>query len=147
MFHSIYPGTVAEGLGYLSTKLVEELGEVEGELTKPKKRMLVLRERSVDTFAFEIADLFAWSCQVSAALRPPGTPDSEVSILGAALSSVLEYEICPRCLDPICSCDIELDTEEERAMAYRYLDPILYGARDPHWRLPRQISLRLWSGQ
>lgn len=143
MFQSIYPGTASMGFGYLSTKLVEELGEVEGELTKPKKRRLVLRETGVDTFAFEIADFSAWSCQVSTALRSPSGAESEMSVLGSALSSVLQYEICPRCLDSICSCDIELDTDEERAMAYRFLDPALHDPRDLRWKSPRQINLGL----
>ena len=123
MFDSIYPNTSKEDFYYLSTKLVEELGEVEGELTKPQKRISVLRESGVDTFAFELADLFAWSCQVSIALRTTETP-AEASILAESVAKVLKHEICPRCLDPICTCDRELETEEDRAMAYRYLEPL-----------------------
>jgi hypothetical protein len=128
MFGQIYPGTASQELHFLSTKLVEELGEVEGELTKPQKRNLVLRERGVDTFAFELADLFAWSCQVSSALRVSDTPQSS-SVLATAVARVLNNEICPHCLDAICTCDPELETEEDRAMAYRYLEPLPHRVR------------------
>src|SRR5207249_138632 len=84
MFAAIYPSSHKEKISYLSRKLVEEVGEVSAELTKPQKRATLLRKMGVDSYGFEIADLFAWICQASNALREDSTPP-KTSILGEAL--------------------------------------------------------------
>lgn len=120
MFKRIYPATAAQGLEYLSKKLVEELGEVGGELTKPVKRIQLLKETGIDFLAFEMADIFAWMCQVSNALRLPTIAGDE-SVLANSVASRLKYEICPFCKNPVCVCDLELETEGKK-IEYRYLD-------------------------
>lgn len=120
MFSGIYPASAEEGYRYLSKKLVEEVGEVAAELTKPRKRAELLQQTGVDSLAFEISDLFAWTCQASRALREEDTP-SETSILGEALASRMKYEICHFCCSPICICDPERETEQKKAMSY-YLE-------------------------
>jgi len=120
MFSAIYPQTALAGFDSLSKKLIEEMGEVSGELMKPKKRMELLLQTGVDSYAFEIADVFAWMCQVSNALREDGQSDKK-SCLAEALCLRLQYELCAFCKNAICVCDPERETEQKRLMAF-YLD-------------------------
>src|ERR1043166_420031 len=120
LFVKIYPATATIGLEYLSKKLVEEMGEVGGELTKSTKRVSVLQETGIDSLAFEVADIFAWICQASNALRRNSVENVE-SVLANAVASRLKYELCPFCRNPICTCELELETEQEK-MEYRFLE-------------------------
>ena len=84
------------------------------------KRIRVLEETGIDSLAFEVADIFAWICQASNALRTPELDDNE-SVLASSLADRLRYEICPFCKNPICTCELEQETERKK-MEYRYLD-------------------------
>jgi NTP pyrophosphatase (non-canonical NTP hydrolase) len=120
MFTKIYPKTSAIGIEYLSKKIIEEVGEVGREFPKRIKRRNLLRETGIDSFGFEIADVFAWTCQASVALRAKATPD-DVSLLATAASNCLRYDICPFCRNGICTCDPEEETETKMS-GYRYLE-------------------------
>jgi len=80
----------------------------------------LLQEAAIDSLAFEVADIFAWICQVSNALRIDGSGGRQ-SVLAASLAARLKYEICPFCKNPICTCELEHETDRKK-MEYRYLD-------------------------
>lgn len=120
MFARIYPKSAAGGIEYLSKKLIEEVGEVGGEFTKKAKRRQLLQETGIDSFGFEIADVFAWSCQASMALRNEQT-EPGASVLATATALRLRFDICPFCRNAVCTCDLEAQTET-KARAYTYLE-------------------------
>lgn len=121
MFANIYPATTKGPVKYLSRKLVEELGEVADFITRPTRRLELLRETGVDFLAFELADIVAWMCHCSNALRAPGLSDGKSALAGAIAQGFLG-ELCPSCGGAICMCDRELETRRGRLVEYRYLD-------------------------